>query len=80
MPRIFTTIGAGSFTTVAADGDRAFFSVFVALHLLILMLQTHHLVGPYRASSRSGIVVTKTSKVCALLQTMPTLPVGIFYT
>ena len=38
MPRIFTTIGAGSFTTIAADGDRAFFSVLVALHLSVLII------------------------------------------
>jgi len=37
MSRIFTTIGAGSFTTIAADGDRAFFSVLVALHLSVLI-------------------------------------------
>ena len=36
MTGIFTTVGADSFTTTSTDSDRAFFPVFVALHLLLL--------------------------------------------
>jgi hypothetical protein len=60
MPRIFTTIGAGSFTTVAADGDRAFFSMLVALHLSILIIVELQ-AGPRHRYTKPGSVFIKTA-------------------
>ena len=60
MPRIVTTIGAGSFTTIAADGDRAFFSVLVALHLLVL-IKVELQAGPRHRNTKPGSVFIRTA-------------------